>query len=325
MSIILIDQDNLGSHISFSKTLSKSIDDAIEMGMYSFQFFLGATKGFKPRARLTIEDVKKSLSLQSRFPMNINSHLPYMYNLCGSIKNDRLAWAGDKKEDIHQLSIIKEIEYELKTLAQFNNKNGKAACVLHLGCWGGGFRVGKGKKLGKVTGIDKGLEAAVKGLNKINYPTDSMLLLENMTSGTKLCKNIDEMSKIWDLVDSKKKENIGFCIDTAHIHGEGKYDLGLVDDIDRLFIDFDKKIGLENLKLIHLNDSSVKLGAEKDQHQLIGQGFVWGPDDTFGMTVHSKNNRILALKYLMDQTKSIPTVLETSPSDYKILQILKGI
>lgn len=333
--LFFAERTNLGSTISFSKEMVNSMDFAIKMGMYSFQIFLGGRMSCR-RSKLSEKDIKDTVQMQEKFKMNINSHLPYTYNLCGNFSKRSLAWNGDKYQDKNTTESLKAIEYELDVLSNFNNKNGKAGCVLHLGSWDGGGRSGKGKvkrvesketkKLIEVKDLkdgidpdDVGLLAACKSINKIDFPDNSMLLLENMTSGNKLCKDIREMQNIWSVVEQKK--NVGWCIDTAHIHGEGQYDLGTIDGIDRLLVDFDSTIGLENLKLIHLNDSMVKLGDKRDKHETIGNGFIWGGVFDKSMGAHSKDNRMSALSYFMDKTRKIPTVLETSISDYPIIQM----
>ena len=119
------------------------------------------------------------------------------------------------------------------------------------------------------------------------------------------------MEIIYKLIDDDKKDNIGFCIDTAHIFGYGEYDLTQSSQVERLFKEFHEKFTLEKLTLVHLNDSLVKLGSKKDRHALIGTGYIWGES-----TISLATLCAICAKF------SIPIVLETDPSDMdKMLRI----
>lgn len=335
---------NVGAHISFSRELYRSLQCAITYGMYSFQFFLGSNKPKIGDARsvLSKEDVAKTLKLQKHYPTNIFSHLPYTYNLCGNCTKSIPAWGKNGLETKRVKQTIEMIEEELAVLAQFNTKKkvkkeeskkvssgsqsggsvseSLSGCVLHLGSFKGGDRKGKGKKKekGSLPESDPGLEAAVKSINNIEFPEGSMLLLENMTSGTKLCKNFEEMQKIWSLIDESKKPNLGWCIDTAHIHGEGEFDLGTRDGVDRMFHKMDRLLGLENVKLFHINDSAVRLGSEVDKHQAMGTGYIW--NDLLYQEDLSSRSRLSCMSYFLDRISSFPGVLETWKGDMLVLQ-----
>ena len=99
-----------------------------------------------------------------------------------------------------------------------------------------------------------------------------------------------------------KRQHIGVCIDTCHIYAYGLYNLSLISEVDKMFEDFDYLIGLNRLSLIHLNDSKDKFGSKKDRHERIGQGNIWGKDDS-------------ALRHLLLKYKNIPMILETTPAD----------
>ena len=94
------------------------------------------------------------------------------------------------------------------------------------------------------------------------------------------------------------------CLDTAHIYGYGEYNIEHLDEMIRMFQEFQDIIGIDKLKLIHLNDSSAACKSRKDRHELIGEGLIWS------------NNKD-SLKYLLDfaDKHKIPLVLETTPTD----------
>ena len=101
-------------------------------------------------------------------------------------------------------------------------------------------------------------------------------------------------------LEDNQREHVGVCVDTAHIWGQGDYDLRQPEEVVRMFSDFDNIIGLNNFKLLHLNDSKVLMGSKKDRHEDIGVGEIWG--DSYD-----------SLRVLLDmcENNGIPIILET--------------
>ena len=121
-----------------------------------------------------------------------------------------------------------------------------------------------------------GLKTISESISKINFPENSKLLLENSAGqGTSLATTLQEIKTIIDGVDESKQKHLGVCIDTAHLHGYGEYDVSKISEIDRLFNDFDEIIGKELLSLIHFNDACVEFGSRKDRHFCILQGEIF--------------------------------------------------
>lgn len=302
--IFFCERTNLGSSIglddSKDKKLTNTINHALTCGMYSCQICLGPMKSYT-RSKIEQKDIEETKKIQKQYGINIFSHMPYLYNLCGSSK--QIAWGIGKEESKEQnnktKAMIKSMEYELKVLSNFNNDKYTSGCVVHPGNL---YNSHKDDKI-----LEKGIEAIAQTINKINFPEKSMLLLENSAGEkNKIAKNIDELAKIYELV--KCKENVGICIDTAHLWG-GNYNMSKVEHIDNFFKEFDHKIGLDKLKLIHLNDSKVKLGSGVDRHEYICRGNIWKKDPSI-------------LSYFLDKTRNIPTVLETCEEDYFVIQCL---
>ena len=280
----------LGSHLSFHVSISHTVNFAISQGLYSVQFFLGSPKSYKRRV-VTSEDIKQTKNLINRFPTNIYSHFPYISNLAGS--KNILAWDGDKQQDWKTTQVLKGLEYELEVLSNFKN-NG---VVIHPGCH-------KNRVLG--------LKNISKTINKIDFTPNSTLLLENCAGeGSKLATTFDELKLIIDGVEKNKKEHIGVCIDTQHLFAYGEYDIRQKEEIDRMFTDFDKKIGLKRFKLLHLNDSCVEKGKKVDRHANIGEGYIWGESTD-------------SLLFLLDKCRdnNIPMVTETERIDVFYIQTL---
>jgi len=275
----------LGAHVPFNSDLSLSLIHAVDAGMTACQFFLGSPQSFR-RHRLSENTIQSCIDLQSRFPIKVFSHFPYVANLNGS--KDKLAWNGCVIQDTKTTTIVKELQYELSMLARLGG-----GVVVHPGCY-----------------PDRmiGLKTIATTINKIEFSPNSTLLLENCAGeGSKLCKDLEEIKVVIDAVEPTKQPHVKVCIDTAHIWGQGDYDLRLVSEIDRLFNEIEATIGLEKLALIHLNDSEVELGSKKDRHKCIGTGYIW-----------TKNTD--SLKHLLLKCKDlkIPVVLETYESDVEI-------
>lgn len=284
----------VGSHMGFSKEILPTLKDTINMGMYSFQFFMGNPQSYS-RQRINKDDINNCKKLLKKFPTSIFSHFPYIANLNGSTAS--LAWNGDKEIDNKLCALIKNLEYELSVLSNFSEY--KSGVVIHPGSY---------------SKRDIGLDTIAKTINTINFSDNSKLLLENCANeGNKLCKDFKEIKRVIDGVTCEKKRNIGVCVDTAHVFGSGIYDLCKCDEIDRMFHDFDNIIGMEYFNLIHLNDSDVCLGSRKDRHACLCTGFIW-----------EKNEKPLI--YLLDKAKqyNIPVVMETNSSDiFTICNLVK--
>ena len=286
---------DVGIHTPFDKKIVNTLIIAIQMGTYTTQFFMGNPKSYT-RQRIGDDDIEASNKILDRFPLKVFTHFPYIANLNGSVNS--LAWNGDSKIDKTTSLVLSEIEYELSILSRLNSS--VTGIVIHPGCY---------------PDRQKGLQTIAKSINKINFKGHSKLLLENCAGeGRKLCKNFREFNTVYSLIQDEKKGNVGFCLDTAHIWGEGLYDLRRIDEIIRMFNEFDSEIGLPNLTLIHLNDSEVPFGSKKDRHEVLGYGHIWGSDVT-------------SLLYLLNycREKEIPMILETSCNSFDTLYELQNI
>lgn len=273
---------NAGSHMGFSGKISDTIWEAINLGMTTLQFFLGNPYGYD-RAKISIEDIEKCKKILKHWPTDIFSHYPYISNLAGSIKS--LAWNGDEKQDKKTQYILKSLEYELNILSNFNG-----GVVIHPG---------------NFPERSKGLKAISESINKINFTKGSKLLLENAAGqGDSLAVNFLEIKAILDNIEKTRKENVFVCIDTCHIFAYGEYNLSNIEDVDKMFNDFEKTIGIDKFALLHLNDSETPQKSRKDRHACLGQGYIW--KNSFDSLVHLLKK---CEKY------KIPIVLETCSSD----------
>ncbi len=278
----------VGDHSRFSSSISNTILEGIRLGMHTIQFFMGDPKAAWKRDEITKEDIEASKKLIDHFPMNVFTHYPFCANLAGQSSIGCLAWNGDSTIDRKLRGMIKALEYELGVVANFSQK--RSGVVIHPGSY---------------PNRKEGHEAVAKTLNQINFPNNSVLLLENCAGeGNKLCRTFEEIKNVMDLVYPDKKNHIKVCVDTAHIWGQGDYDLRKVSEIDRLFSDFDRLLGINNFYLLHLNDSKVHLGSKKDLHACLGEGSIW--ENSFESLIHLLNKC---------KENKIPMVLETHGTD----------
>ena len=244
----------LGSHIPFQGSLKNTIQFALENSMNTLQFFLGSPKSYS-LYNVTDDDLSEAVNLSEHFDIPVFSHAKYLYNLAGSKKS--LAWNGDSNQDRKTKNIIRLLETELGVLSNFK-RNG---VIVHPGNY---------------TDREAGIKAISESISKIDFPENSKLLLENSAGqGTSLATTLQEIQTIILGVDESKQKYLGVCIDTAHLHGYGEYDVSKISEIDRLFEDFDEIIGKERLSLIHFNDACVPFGSRKDRHFCILQGEIF--------------------------------------------------
>lgn len=277
----------LGSHIPFQGSLKNTIRFALENSMNTLQFFLGSPKSYS-LYNVTDDDLFQAVKISEHFDIPVFSHAKYLYNLAGSKKS--LAWNGDLNQDRKTQNIIQLLETELGVLSNFK-RNG---VIVHPGNY---------------TDREAGLKAISESISKIDFPENSKLLLENSAGqGTSLATTLQEIQTIISGVDESKQKYLGVCIDTAHLHGYGEYDVSNISEIDRLFRDFDEIIGKERLSLIHFNDACVKFGSRKDRHECILQGEIFKDTDV--------------VRYFIKKCEewNVPMVLETVPDDIHVLR-----
>lgn len=253
----------IGSHVGFNKDsqLLGSLHEALEYGANTFMFYTGAPQNTK---RYDIDDnlTIKAINEMNDKGIEINKiivHAPYIINLANRIDDDKYNFS------------INFLIQELERCSKLHIKN----IVLHPGS-----HVGQG--------IDVGLKNIIDALNEVfeKNKDDVNILIETMAGkGTEVGSNFDEIKKIIDGVSNK--DRIGVCLDTCHLNDSG-YDLS---NFDELLDDFDKKIELEYIKCVHINDSKNIIGSRKDRHENIGNGFI-GLDKIMNVVNNERLNNI---------------------------------
>ena len=257
----------LGSHVSMSgkKMLLGASEEALSYGANTFMIYTGAPQNTRRKAIEDLNIMKGLLHMQEHGMSNIVVHAPYIINL-----------GNTTKPETFELG-VNFLQEEIKRTAALE----ATQIVLHPGAHVG-------------AGVDAGIDKIVEGLNEVlsqDYPVQ--IALETMAGkGTEIGRNFEELARIIDGVVNN--ERLSICFDTCHTHDAG-YDI--VHDFDGVLNEFDKIIGIDRLKVLHINDSKNVCGAGKDRHENIGFGHI-GFD---------------ALKYIVHhpQLMHLPKILET--------------
>ena len=260
----------VGVHISIAGSLDRSVDRAKDAGCNVFQMFSRNPRGwgFSPLS----EDVRSAFLVKIRSSGIIPVvHMPYLPNL------------ASPKHDIYEKSVA-DLSAELDRCARLDIPY----LVTHLG-----------HHLGD--GLAGGRTRVVRAVNTALESSDNnvILLLEN-TAGEKnsLGSSFEHIRGIMDGVE--KNNRIGVCLDTCHAFAAG-YELRTETGISQTLAQFEDNIGIEYLRIIHLNDSKGDLGSSLDRHEHIGMGFIG--EDGFRHILH---NPVLSV---------IPLICETPRDD----------
>ena len=231
----------IGNHTTSSKGYENMARQMIANGGNTFAFFTRNPRGGKAK-EINEKDIEKFLALAGEHHFGrIVAHAPYTLNACAAKENLREFARETMADD------LKRMEYTPGNYYNFHP----------------GSHVGQGAE----TGIRK----IAQILNAVLTDGQSTtVLLETMSGkGSEVGRNFEEIRAILDLVD--KKDKMGVCLDTCHVW-DGGYDI--VNDLDGVLKEFDRIIGLEKLKAVHLNDSMNEMGSHKDRHAKIGEGHI---------------------------------------------------
>lgn len=257
----------LGSHVSMSgkNMLLAASEEAASYGATTFMIYTGAPQNTrrKPIEELNIEAGHAHMSTHGM--SNIVVHAPYIINIGNSLKPETFALG------------VEFLQKEIERTAALGAKQ----IVLHPGAHVG-------------AGTDKGIEKIIEGLNEVlsqDFPVQ--IALETMAGkGTECGRSFEELAQIINGVTHN--ERLSVCLDTCHIHDAG---YNIVDDFDNVLNQFDQLIGVDRLKVLHINDSKNIRGAGKDRHENIGFGEIGF--QTLNQIVHHP------------QLVSVPKILET--------------
>ncbi len=257
----------IGSHVSMSgkKMLLAASEEAASYGSSTFMIYTGAPQNTrrKPIEDLNIEAGRTHM--QENGLSNIVVHAPYIINIANTIK-----------PEVFELGV----EFLQKEIVR-TEALGATDIVLHPGA-----HVGAGE--------EEGIKKIIEGLNEVLANDNNVrIALETMAGkGSECGKSFEELAEIINGVENN--ERLSVCFDTCHVHDAG-YDI--VNDFDGVLNEFDKIVGVDRIKVVHVNDSKNVQGARKDRHENFGFGEI-GFD---------------ALHYVVNHPsfKVIPKILET--------------
>ena len=270
----------LGCHLSSTKGNLDMVKTARKIGADTFAFFTRNPRGSKAKP-IDEADCKKAMEAMKEWNFGpLVAHGSYTMNLCTKDEEARAFAAAVLKEDLERMASLP---------GQFYN--------FHPGS-----HVGQGVDVG-IAQISEALKAALEP----GYPVT--VLLETMAGkGSEVGGRFEELKAIIDAVGS---DDLGVCLDTCHVY-DGGYDI--VGDLDGVLAEFDRVIGLDRLKALHINDSKNPFASHKDRHECIGSGSLGV--DTFRAIVNHPALR------------GLPMILETPnelPGYAREIALLRGL
>lgn len=258
---------HIGCHLSSVKGFLVMGKEAAAMKADTFAFFtrnprVGKAKDIDPADAQDFHAFHREHSF-----VTLVAHAPYTMNLCAAKENIRTFALEMLTNDLRRMEVIPGNYYNFHP----------------------GSHVGQG--------CERGIELIADGLNHALFPEQTTtVLLETMAGkGSEVGRNFEELRAIIEKVSLKEK--LGVCLDTCHVW-DGGYDIAA--DLDGVIAEFDRIIGIDRLKAIHINDSLNHLGSHKDRHARIGEGCI-GLAALSAVTNHPK-------------LRQLPFILET-PND----------
>ena len=232
---------HIGCHLSSSKGFLAMGRQAWKLGADTFQFFTRNPRGSKAEELDSADAAALMALLAERNFAPVIAHAPYTLNLCSAEEKNRTFAREIMADDLRRM------EYLPGQLYNFHP----------------GSHVGQG--------METGIAYIADALNAILTPEQSTtVLLETMSGkGSEVGGRFEELREILDRVELS--DRMGVCLDTCHVSDAG---YALAEDLDGVLMEFDRVIGLNRLKAIHLNDSLNPCGAHKDRHARIGEGCI---------------------------------------------------
>ena len=231
----------LGCHLSSSKGFAAMGKTALAMGADTFQFFTRNPRGGKAKD-LDEADASAFVQMQENGSIGpVVAHAPYTINPCAADARVKEFALQTMADDLRRMEYIPGNYYNFHP----------------------GSHVGQG--------TEAGIAAIAHTLNTVLFPNQkTMVLLETMAGkGSEVGGRFEELRAIIDRVELS--QYVGVCLDTCHVH-DGGYDI--VGNLDGVLEEFDRIIGLDRLKALHINDSMNVCGAKKDRHEKLGQGHI---------------------------------------------------
>lgn len=228
----------VGCHLSASAGNFAMVQTAKSIGANTFAFFTRNPRGSQARKEDPVDSAKAVQALKDANFGPLVAHGAYTMNLCTADPGARAFAASVLADDLRRMAALPGNYYNFHP----------------------GSHVGQGVE----TGISQIVDALKKAMEP-GYPVT--VLLETMAGkGSEIGGKFQELK---DIIDGVGSEQVGVCLDSCHIF-DGGYDV--VNDLDGVLAEFDRIIGLDKLRALHLNDSKNPFGSHKDRHELLGEG-----------------------------------------------------
>lgn len=259
----------IGCHLSSSAGFLAMGKTALSIGATTFQFFTRNPRGSRAKA-IDPDDAAAFLALQKASGIGtLVAHAPYTINPCSRDEQTREFARQTMADDLQRM------EYLPGNLYNFHPGS-------HTG-----------------QGVETGIALIAETLNAIlTEDQHTTVLLETMAGkGTEIGGRFEELREILDRVTLSYK--MGVCLDTCHVSDAG-YDIA--GDLDGVLTTFDKVIGLTRLRALHLNDSLNPLGAHKDRHARIGEGYLG--KEAFGRIIN--HPALQGLPFVLETPNELP-------------------
>lgn len=229
----------IGCHLSSAKGFEAMAKDALKIRANVFQFFTRNPRGGAAKP-LDEQDIARFLKIAEENAFGkLLAHAPYTLNACAADEKIREFAKNTLQDDLRRMEALPGNYYN--------------------------FHPGSHVKQGMEIGMDKIAEL----LNQILWPgQNTTVLLETMAGkGSEVGGKFEEIQKI--IENTQQKQLLGVCLDTCHVY-DGGYDI--VGNLEAVLEEFDRVIGLDRLKAIHLNDSKNPYASHKDRHEQLGKG-----------------------------------------------------
>lgn len=231
----------IGCHLSTSKGYAHMAEEILSLGGNTFQFFTRNPRGGSAKP-IDEKDINRFKEICNENGIGIIlAHAPYTLNAASADERTREFAKETMADDLNRM------EYTPGNLYNFHP----------------GSHVGQG--------VEVGIQYIISMLNEVIKPEQTTtVLLETMAGkGSEIGRTFEELKEIMDGVTLK--DHLGVCLDTCHVYDAG-YDI--VGNLDGVLEEFDRVIGLKNLKAVHLNDSKNPFESHKDRHEKIGEGSI---------------------------------------------------
>lgn len=284
----------IGCHLSTTKGYRAMGETALSIGANTFAFFTRNPRGGKAK-ELDMDDVAALRELMSQNDFGpLVAHAPYTYNPCSAKERAREFALEAMAEDLRRMEALPGNYYNFHP----------------------GAHVGQGS--------DAGIQMIVDALCQVMFEgQQTTVLLETMSGkGTEVGRSFEELALIIEGVAGKRPElsaKLGVCLDTCHVNDAG-YDI--VHDLDGVLDEFDRVVGIERLRAVHINDSKNPCGAHKDRHECIGKGYLGGEEFGGGMQVIQNivsNGHLRSLPFIMET----PNELAGYAAEIRLLRSLQ--